>query len=68
MPHSVGETKLKKLLQSAMVEVLEERRDLVREAIVEAVEDLGLTRAIQEGAGSKTVGRDQIFRLLRKRR
>lgn len=68
MPYSVEEAKLKKLLKSAMVEVLEERRDLVREAVVEAVEDLGLIRAIEEGAGSKTVSRDQIFRLLPKRR
>lgn len=67
MPYSVEEAKLKRLLKSAVAEVLEERSDLVREAVMEAVEDLGLIRAIERGAGSKTVNRDQISRVLRKR-
>jgi hypothetical protein len=68
MPFTIEEAKLKKLLKSAVAEVLQEQRDLVRQAVIEAVEELGLVRAIEEGAGSKSVSRDQIFRLLRKRR
>lgn len=68
MTHTVEETKLKELVKAALAEVLEERRDLVREAVAEAIEDLGLIRAIEEGARSETVGRQEVFGILQKRR
>ena len=68
MPNTLDEVKLKKLLKTAMVEVLEERRDLVSEALADAVEDLGMARAIEEGARSEPVNRDEVFQILRKRR
>ena len=58
------EAKLKKLLKAAVVEVLEERRDLVREALAEAVEDLGMIQAIKEGSRSALISRDVVFRIL----
>ena len=64
----VDEAKLKKLLKAAMVEVLEERRDLVRDAVAEAVEEIGMARAIKEGSRSRPVSRDAVFKILRKRR
>jgi F0F1-type ATP synthase membrane subunit b/b' len=68
MPYTLDEVKLKKLLKTAVEEVLEERRDLVSEALADAVEDLGMVRAIVEGARSEQVSRDEVFRILRKRR
>ncbi len=68
MTYTADEAKLKKLLKAAVVEVLEERRDLVQEAFAEAIEDLGMVRAIEEGARSKSVSRDEVIRVLRKRR
>jgi DNA-directed RNA polymerase subunit L len=43
------EAKLKEALKSAIVEILEERKDLVREVLEEAIEDVALARAIEEG-------------------
>jgi hypothetical protein len=68
MGQLAGEAKLKELVKAAVVEALEERDDLVREAVAEAVEDLGMHRAIQQGSRSKRVSRDQVFRILRKSR
>ena len=68
MPYPLDEAKLKQLLKAAVVEVLEERRDLVSEALADAVEDLGMVRAIAEGVRSESVTRDEVFRILRKRR
>lgn len=68
MPYTADEAKLKKLLKAAVVEVFEERSDLVREALVEAVEDLGMVRAIEEGSRSGPVSRGEVFTILRKRR
>jgi hypothetical protein len=65
MPLTASETKLKKLLKAAVVEVLEERRDLVRDALAEAVEDIGLVGAIEAGSRSKTIRRAEVFKLLR---
>jgi len=62
-----GEAKLKKLLKAAMVEVLEERTDLVRDALAEAIEDLGMVQAIKEGSRTAPVSRSAVFRILRKR-
>jgi hypothetical protein len=60
---SVGEDRLKELLKAALVEVLEERRDLVRDVIEEAIEDMAMVRALEEGEQSPLVSREDVFRL-----
>jgi hypothetical protein len=64
MEVTIAEDRLKEVLKAAVVEVLEERGDLVREIVEEALEDLALARAIEEGEGSEAVGRDHVFGLL----
>ena len=66
MPLTAEETKLKKLLKAAVVEVLEERRDLVRDALADAVEDISLVRAIEAGSRSKAITRSEVFKILHK--
>ena len=61
------QAKLRKVVKAVVVGVLEERRDLVREALAEAVEDLGMIQAIKEGSRSARISRDEVFRILRKR-
>ncbi len=68
MALTADETRLKKLLKAAVVEVLEERRDLVRDALAEAVEDMGMVKAIKMGSQSRTIDRTAIFKILRKTR
>ena len=68
MVQITDDAKLKKLLKAVVVEVLEERHDLVRDALAEAVEDLGMLRAIKEGSRSAVISRDEVFQVLRKRR
>ncbi|HEX8071457.1 MAG TPA: hypothetical protein VF546_15985 [Pyrinomonadaceae bacterium] len=58
------EEKLKDLLKSALVEALEENRGLVQDIVEEAMEDIGLARAIEQGLGSKSVSRDEVFTIL----
>jgi len=52
------------VVKSALVEVLEERKDLVREVIEEALEDAALARAIEEGDRTAIVNREEILRTL----
>lgn len=60
----IDEAKLKEALKSAIVEILEERKDLVREVLEEALEDIALARAIDEGEQSELVTRDEVFKAL----
>lgn len=60
----IDEAKLKEALKSAIVEILEERKDLVREVLEEALEDIALARAIEEGEQSELVSRDEVLNVL----
>ncbi len=52
------------MMKSAFVEVLEERKELLRELIEEALEDIGLAQAIEEGRNSDPVSREDVFKIL----
>ncbi len=41
--------KLKELFKTALLEVLEERKDILRDLIEETLEDIALARAIEQG-------------------
>jgi hypothetical protein len=56
--------RLKGMLKSAVTEVLQERRDLLRDAIRECFEDVSMQRAIQAGEKTPLVSREKIFRKL----
>jgi len=56
--------KLKELLKQAIIEAMEEKNDLVHDLLVEAMEDLAMIRAIQEGEESEPASREQVFKIL----
>lgn len=59
---AVEERRLKGLLKTAVAEVLEERQDLLRDALRESLEDIAILRAIQIGEKSPLCSRKKIFR------
>jgi len=65
MESFVSQDQLKELVKAAIAEVLEERRDLLRDVIEEAMEDIALSRAIEEGEGTEIISRDAVFNLLK---
>jgi len=64
MAPSLDEAKLNELVKAAVIEALEERRDWVKDIVEEAMEDIALARAIEEGLGGGSVSRDEVFSLL----
>ena len=58
---AVEERRLKGLLKTAVAEVLEERQDLLRDALRESFEEMALIRAIQLGEKSPLISRRKIF-------
>ena len=61
---SLDEGRIKELLKEAVLEALEERRDLIYDVLAEAMEDFALAKAIQEGESSESVTREQVFQTL----
>ncbi len=61
---NLDETRIKTLFKEALVEVIEENQELVSSILIDALEDIGLSRAIEEGDKSQTVSRDEIFKVL----
>lgn len=62
---AVEERRLKGLLKTAVTEVLEERQDLLREALRDTLEDMAIVKAIKDGEKTSLVSRNKIIRLLK---
>jgi hypothetical protein len=60
----IDEKKIKDLFKKAIIEAMEERKDLVYDILQDVMEDILLVKAIQEGEDSEVVERDEIFQIL----
>jgi hypothetical protein len=60
----IDDAKLKALFKTALMEVLEERKDLLRDVIEETLEDIALARAIEEGQRTEDASRGEVLSLL----
>ena len=58
---TMDEQILKGILKAAIVEAIEEHRDLIRDIVDEALEDAGLVAAIKEGLQTKPVDRADVL-------
>lgn len=63
---TISHDDLKMLIKETFIEVLKERKDLLEEALIEAIEDIGLARAIAEGIKTPSVNESEIFKALDK--
>jgi hypothetical protein len=61
---ALEERRIKLLLKDPVVEVLEERHDLLRDALQESSEEMAMLRAIQDGEKSRLTTQNKIFRHL----
>jgi hypothetical protein len=46
---NISKSELKKIIKETFVDVLSNRKDLIGDAVLEVIEDIGLGRAIEEG-------------------
>ena len=61
---SLNEDRLKEVMKAAILEIFQERRELFQELIIEALEDLAMIKAIDEGKDSAPISRETIFAIL----
>ena len=59
-----SDEKLKEVFKAAIVEVLQERHELVREILDEVIEDIAFSKAIAEGEQTARVSRESVFEVL----
>jgi hypothetical protein len=64
MNTTIDQNELKNILKTAVTEVLEENRALLRDIIKEALEEIALTRAIEEGVNTEQVSREEVFAVI----
>ena len=65
MELTISEKQAKELLKEVLIELMEEKRDLFFEVMLEAIEEVGLANAIREGRQDEFVSEDQVLAILR---
>ena len=65
MELTINEKQAKELLKEVLIELMEEKRDLFFEVMLEAIEEIGLANAIREGRQNEFVSEEQILAILR---
>jgi hypothetical protein len=63
----MDESKLKELIKQALVEVLEDRKEVIHEILSDLIEDIALAQAIKEGEATEAVGKHEILDILQGR-
>ncbi len=59
-----NEAELKRVFKAAILETLEEQKDLFSEVFREITEDIALAKAIEAGENSPKVSRSEVFEVL----
>ncbi|MDZ7845254.1 MAG: hypothetical protein U5K99_10690 [Anaerolineales bacterium] len=58
------EAQVKELFKQAILELLQERRDEFYDVFLEVLEDISMTKAIQEGEQTELASKSEVFEAL----
>ncbi len=61
---TIDDNELKALLKQALIELLQEKNELLHEALADVVEEIGLVRAIKEGQARPVVDKARVLEAL----
>jgi hypothetical protein len=61
---AINEKKLRGIVKSALADAFRENRELMQDIVQEALEDIAITRAIEQGLETKSVSRKKVFAIL----
>jgi lipoate-protein ligase B len=64
---TTNRSELKKLMRETFIDVLKERKDLIEDAVIEAIEDIGLGVAMEEGRTGEYVDKPAFMGKLEKK-
>jgi len=60
----IDDNKIKNLFKQAIIEAIEEKREVVHDLFMEVLEDIAMVRAIEEGEDTDSANRNDIFDIL----
>ena len=66
MTVEIKKSQIKSLVKESIVELVEEKNKAFFDALNELIEDIGLTKAMDEARGSRKVSRKEIFKTLKR--
>ncbi len=61
---SLNDVRTKELLTEVMVDLIKNKREVLHEIMLEALEEVGLANAIMDGRQNDFVSEDEIFAIL----
>jgi hypothetical protein len=61
---SLNDVRTKELLTEVMVDLIKNKREVLHEIMLEALEEVGLANAIMDGRENNFVSEDEIFSIL----
>jgi hypothetical protein len=61
---AIGEKRLRGIVKAALVDDFKENRELMQDIVEDALEDIAVARAIEQGLGTKSVSRKKVFSIL----
>ncbi len=62
--NTLDSSHLKELIKAAIVEILQEQKEVFTDLITEVMEDIALAKAIEAGESTEAVSREAIFEIL----
>jgi len=60
----ISDEKTKEIMTEEIVELIENKREIFYDIILEALEEIGLANAVSEGRKNEFVSEDRIFNIL----
>jgi hypothetical protein len=61
---AMSRSEIKKLMREVFIDVLTDRKDLIEVAVLEAIEDIGLGVAMEEGRTGEYVDQERFLKKL----
>jgi lipoate-protein ligase B len=58
---AMSRNELRRLMRETFIDVLTDRKDLIEDAVIEAIEDIGLGVAMEEGRTGEYVDEDEFM-------
>jgi len=62
---AIEEKRLRGIVKAALVDAFKENRELMQDIVEDALEDIAVARAIEQGLGTKSVSRKKVFSILK---
>ena len=64
MELTISDEKTKELLTEVLIKMMQEKREVFQEIVLEALEEVGLANAISEGRKNDFIDEDEVMKIL----